>query len=77
MSSEPSSKKEKEYKIKYNPVWAKDLPLGPCNTNPYVYHCIPFNSPVCLITKFQVTLMNMGVTHKKNKQAIKTTRHKE
>ena len=52
MSSEPPSKKEKEYKIKFNPVRAKDFPLVPCNANPYVYHCIPYNNPVSLITKF-------------------------
>ena len=46
MSSEPPLKKQKKYKEKCNPVWAKDFPVGPCNANPYAFYCLPCNKSV-------------------------------
>ena len=76
MTSEPPSKKQKKCKVKHNPAWAKDFPVGPCNSNPYAFYCLPCNKSVSCSHQGlgDVNEHCRGVTHKKNEQAIKTTR---
>ena len=72
MSSEPPPKKQKKYKVKYNPAWAKDFPAGPCNANLYAFYCIPFNKSVSCSQQSlrDVNEHCRGVAHNKNKQTI-------
>ena len=51
MSSEPPLKKQKKYKVKCNPVWAKDFPVGPCNANPNAFYCLPATNQYLVVTK--------------------------
>ena len=75
-SSKPPPKKQNKDKVKYNPKWAKDFLVGPCNGNLYAFYRVSCNKSVSCSHQGlgNVNEHCRRVTHNKNEQAIKTTR---